>query len=161
MQLICTMFPWHVHAVSYCFLATCIHLTDPKLIEFWLSLPQAQVDKRGILTLPRNTTFLGNPKQKDCLYVRKCYRQLYDDIVERTTRGASPASRMVITGTPGIGKSQFALYCLWRLSQDGKTVLYQLADTIYHFSGNTVESFSSKAHVRRRLLQDPVSTSPA
>ena len=139
------------------FLAAYTHLADPKLLEFWLSLPQAQVDKHGILTLSRNTTFLGDLKGEDRLYVRDCYRELYDVIVERTTCGARPARRMVITGTPGIGKSLFALYCLWRLSREGKTLVYQLEDYFYHFSGKAALRIFGQAPQVGTWLADPVS----
>ncbi len=54
------------------------------------------------------------------LYIRECYRtiasSIYPDI-----------NKAVITGTPGIGKSLFLIYFLWKLVKEGKRVLF-----IYH-----------------------------
>jgi hypothetical protein len=61
----------------------------------------------------------------DKLFVRRCYKDLYDALWDKT---AKEKRRSVIVGTPGIGKSTFILYLIWRLFQtyngsDGKSMI--------------------------------------
>ncbi|RKP15682.1 hypothetical protein ROZALSC1DRAFT_2082, partial [Rozella allomycis CSF55] len=54
------------------------------------------------------------------LYARTSYRTIASSI--------NPGiNKAIITGTPGIGKSLFLIYLLWKLVKDGKRVLF-----IYH-----------------------------
>eukprot|EP00878_Enallax_costatus_P008406 GHUV01008787.1.p1 GENE.GHUV01008787.1~~GHUV01008787.1.p1 ORF type:complete len:358 (+),score=92.39 GHUV01008787.1:492-1565(+) len=58
------------------------------------------------------------------VYLRKCYKPIFDglfgcDVQSRKQRG------LVLTGTPGIGKSVFAVYIIWRLAQVRQVVFYQ------------------------------------
>jgi hypothetical protein len=54
------------------------------------------------------------------LYVRESYRTIASSINPGINKG-------IITGTPGIGKSIFLIYLLWKLVKEGKRVLF-----IYH-----------------------------
>jgi hypothetical protein len=54
------------------------------------------------------------------LYIRESYRTI--------ASGINPGiNKTIITGTPGIGKSLFLMYLLWKLVKEGKRVLF-----IYH-----------------------------
>ena len=54
------------------------------------------------------------------LYIRESYRTIASNI--------NPGiNKAIITGTPGIGKSLFLIYLLWKLIKEGKRVLF-----IYH-----------------------------
>jgi len=54
------------------------------------------------------------------LYIRESYRTIASSI--------NPGiNKAIITGTPGIGKSLFLIYLLWKLVKEGKRVLF-----IYH-----------------------------
>ena len=61
------------------------------------------------------------------LYVRKSYETIADAILKGDRK------RSIVTGTPGIGKSTFLIYLLWRLVWEKKRVffLYDL-DYIYY-----------------------------
>jgi hypothetical protein len=54
-------------------------------------------------------------------------------IMEDSLKNGS--KHIVVTGTPGIGKSQFRQYCMWRLAQQNETFLLQLSQQyVFHFS---------------------------
>jgi KaiC/GvpD/RAD55 family RecA-like ATPase len=80
---------------------------------------------------------MGTPARGSRIFIRQCYRELEqcikDGIEQRRLQ------RVVVTGTPGIGKSCFAFYWLWRLRQEGKTVVYQLGSDFYRFTNTTAE----------------------
>ncbi len=54
------------------------------------------------------------------IYVREAYKTIASSIVDNI-------SKAIITGSPGIGKTLFLMYLLWKLVQKGKRVLF-----IYH-----------------------------
>jgi hypothetical protein len=65
--------------------------------------------------------------QSDTLFIRPVYREFFEredmlNCFER--REVDEAPFTLVRGIPGIGKSSFALYCLWRLATAGKHVLY-------------------------------------
>ena len=41
---------------------------------------------------------------------------------------------MLVTGTPGTGKTSWIIYLLWKLANAGKTVLLDLDQIVYLFS---------------------------
>lgn len=49
-------------------------------------------------------------------YVRECYATYYDEILRLLSR--KHLEVVTVTGTPGIGKSMFFAYFLWRYSQE-------------------------------------------
>jgi hypothetical protein len=50
---------------------------------------------------------------KQALFVRKCYHELYDILTKLQTTDVEPV-RILLTGTPGIGKSTFLIYFIIR-----------------------------------------------
>ena len=53
----------------------------------------------------------------EVLYVRPCFERMYSVIMDDIAEGYK---KFVVTGTPGIGKSQFTKYFMWRwLNEDG------------------------------------------
>jgi hypothetical protein len=84
-------------------------------IPFFKNLCDAYEDNEWIMfqdSIPSTT--LKN------LYVRECYRTIQSTI-------APGVNKAIITGTPGIGKSLFLIYLLWKLVKERKRVLF-----IYH-----------------------------
>jgi hypothetical protein len=61
------------------------------------------------------------------LFIRPVYREFYereDMLNHMRHRKLGFARFSLVRGVPGIGKSSFALYCLWRLVKEGQHVLY-------------------------------------
>ena len=56
------------------------------------------------------------------VYVRQCWKDMYDVMGSNLSRGCR---RFVVTGVPGIGKSQFLLYFMWRLAQKNEPFLLE------------------------------------
>ena len=54
------------------------------------------------------------------LYIRDCYRDLYTIYSERMITGCMRRSVALFTGVPGIGKSMFLIYFLYRFLKDGR-----------------------------------------
>lgn len=60
--------------------------------------------------------------------VRDCYQRIVDLILETDKRGAGAPKRrfgMVVTGTPGIGKSPMALYLICCLAKQHQKIVYR------------------------------------
>ena len=53
------------------------------------------------------------------LFIRESYKTIASSILE-----SNGSHKAIITGTPGIGKSLFLFYLLWKLVKDGKRVLF-------------------------------------
>ena len=56
--------------------------------------------------MPDNSRFLESPSK---IFLRNCYEDLYHLILEEKGRN------ILITGNPGVGKSYFSLYVMYRL----------------------------------------------
>ncbi|CAG8575757.1 3650_t:CDS:2 [Ambispora leptoticha] len=91
--------------------------TDKAVGKFWESLKNAKIDN-NFLQLPKDVYFLGDKKQGDILYIRKCYDHLANIVFNEKI------SRCRISGNPGIGKTFFGFYLLYLLSQKNKTIVY-------------------------------------
>lgn len=77
-----------------------------------------------------------------CMYVRACYPVICNGIMKKTT--ADTAWKASVTGTPGIGKSYFLFYLLWRLLQKKKRVLLIChPETVYYDDKGGVFELSS------------------
>ena len=101
------------------------------LRTFWRSLFNAQANG-GFVELPKGVKVLGS-RTRSSFFVRECYGQLLDVICderyneEANRVGVAWSSKWVITGNPGIGKTYFAAYLMWRLARQGATVVYEPA----------------------------------
>lgn len=69
----------------------------------------------GCIKLPNNESLLYPRENIRKLYIRKCYREVFDLILEKINQ---KKSSFTISGTPGIGKSLFFVYILYRLIKD-------------------------------------------
>jgi hypothetical protein len=83
---------------------------DQMLTEFWCSLPKLS-RSNDILTFTNIPEFF--PDKLKSIYIRQSYQDLFSMIL---TLEKEELHRMAITGNPGIGKSVFLFYILWRLS---------------------------------------------
>ncbi|CAI2169028.1 4398_t:CDS:1 [Funneliformis geosporum] len=73
------------------------------------------------------------------MYIRKSYCDLFEQI-----RGAVKGAGIIISGTPGIGKSFFAVYLLYQARCNGIPVIYQQPNVIetYVLDGDKCYSYN-------------------
>ena len=133
--------------------------SDPKLTKFWNSLREiSKVD--GFLYFHIRAEFFPN-RMKSFLYVRKAYEDMFD-IIYKNHIHEDPVKQfhgMAITGTPGIGKSVFLFYTIWRLANmkvKGAVILHRQLDAgeIYVFQNEGCWMTMNRKHIRL-LLKDP------
>jgi len=86
------------------------------------------------LELVNGTFFLGEESLGYKLFIRPCYRKLS----ERILNDFYKRSHLVVTGTPGIGKSVFGLYLMYLLRCEGKTVVFERKSDWYRFNDEGV-----------------------
>eukprot|EP00804_Cyclotella_cryptica_P009190 CCRYP_003240-RB/>CCRYP_003240-RB protein AED:0.12 eAED:0.27 QI:82/0/0/1/0/0/2/0/567 len=65
------------------------------------------------------------------LYIRECYVKIASSILQ-----VSGIHKAIIFGTPGIGKSLFLIYLLWRLVKERKRVLFLYGSCPIYYDGN-------------------------
>ena len=86
------------------------------------------------------------------LFVRDFYESFYDEYFGSYKKKL----KVIVTGTPGIGKSAFGVYCIFRALKDGKTVVYNSAKrhlVFYVYSATTVYTTTNAVDIAR-LLDD-------
>jgi hypothetical protein len=109
-------------------------LFSPCEIPFYNSICNAS-ERDGWISFGQNipSTTLNN------LYIRESYRTIASCI--------NPGiNKAIITGTPGIGKSLFMFYLLWKLVKAGKRALFIYhPHTIYYDGKGSVFQFPSNA----------------
>ncbi|RHZ89298.1 hypothetical protein Glove_16g200 [Diversispora epigaea] len=89
---------------------------NENLVNLWNALKNTKLNKQDeFLHLSGGTSFLGD---LNILYIRKCYRELLEIVFDENIK------RLRITGNPGIGKSIFTYYILYKLAQRNKTIVY-------------------------------------
>ena len=66
---------------------------------------------------------LGMSAYPEKLFVRECYKSLYDKVTE-VLRKDKKGNVVTVMGTPGIGKTVFGLLVMHRLLEEGNTVMY-------------------------------------
>jgi hypothetical protein len=102
-------------------------------MNFWEAIPSAYIENE-VIALPDGVFFMGLLEFGGRLFVRPCYDEYFDLFRAGLATGTR---NFVFTGTPGIGKSHFALYCLWRLATDKplafETIYYQYGDRVHVF----------------------------
>lgn len=97
---------------------------DTPIGKFWKQLKHATLNENtSTLTLKESTHFFGVEKLGSRLYLRQCYMDLYKLITEDWEDKREKDT--LILGTPGIGKSSFLLYVLWKKRTEKKTVILQ------------------------------------
>ena len=99
-----------------------------------------------------NDVFLPYPQDKiKKLYVRKCYEDVFCLLLEKITLGMES---FAISGTPGIGKSLFFVYILYRLMKDFTTETMSLKPSrILYQMGTTYECFDLQQQLVTRTTK--------
>ncbi len=102
----------------------------------------------SLLKLPAGSKWLF--LKSNILFVRDFYEDFFNEFIGRFAED----SKLIICGTPGIGKSVFGQYCIYRALQAGKTVVYhceKCSDSFFIFKGDSVIEVSKRP---RTLLTD-------
>lgn len=94
------------------------------------------------------------PELRDSLYIRPCYRRLYNLLWTSCSKEKKHPLGFVVTGTPGIGKSAFALYLIKQLGSRQQIVYYEYQEARawrrikFDFSGPQAVATSTMTSVR-------------
>ena len=85
------------------------------------------------------------------LFVRHFYAPCWDSVMAKgEPKDPSLPRQFVVMGTPGIGKSAFGFYILWRALKEGKTVIYKTRKrmgTTFLFRDGKLFTVSSPAYI--------------
>ena len=103
------------------------------------------------LELADGTFFVGEPDLGSKLFIRPCYEDLSELIWEGVIDGTM--KKIVVTGTPGIGKSQFGFYLMYLLRCRGKTVVLDKKGFWYRFSDEGVIVGNRSVFINAGYLQ--------
>jgi hypothetical protein len=130
---------------------------DAKMLtDFWNNLPNA-IEKNKVLTFTDIPPFFPRKmKEMKSLFIRESYGTIFDLFMEMNFgQTEERESGIAITGNPGVGKSVFLFYALWRISQMkegvGTVVLHRAKDEgdIYVFEEDGCWIASDVSQVRR------------
>ena len=122
---------------------------DNNVTDFAATLTEAVVTN-NTLELVNDTFFLGDPMLGSKRFIRPCYKELSEMILDGASSGA--LRNIVVTGTPGIGESVFGLYLLYLLRCQGKTVVFERKYNWYRFSDEGVQEGRFETFVDARYL---------
>lgn len=133
---------------------------DKNVSRFAAALTGANVTE-DTLELTKDTFFLGDAELGSKLFIRPCYKELSEIIFGGASSGA--LRNIVVTGTPGIGKSVFGFYLLYLLRCQGRTVVFERKRSWYRFSDDGVaegewSSFKTAGYLNEDMawyLSDP------
>eukprot|EP00276_Gloeochaete_wittrockiana_P000257 CAMPEP_0184673574 /NCGR_PEP_ID=MMETSP0308-20130426/86752_1 /TAXON_ID=38269 /ORGANISM="Gloeochaete witrockiana, Strain SAG 46.84" /LENGTH=516 /DNA_ID=CAMNT_0027121073 /DNA_START=942 /DNA_END=2492 /DNA_ORIENTATION=- len=89
-----------------------------ELQRLWEALTSLQSDCSSVIRLPSDVNCLVTPGEVAVpIYVRRSYKTLFAYLYSEYKCRAR--THFLLTGNPGIGKTWFSLYCLYRFSQMG------------------------------------------
>ncbi|KAF8519144.1 hypothetical protein BU17DRAFT_47954 [Hysterangium stoloniferum] len=87
-----------------------------------------------------------NSRPTNILLIREEYRLAYDTILTDTLKEGRRRSAFLVTGQPGIGKTLFLLYLLFRRLEEQEPVAFQIdSDEFVLFNMNGISLHSAKA----------------
>ncbi|GIL67898.1 hypothetical protein Vafri_21113 [Volvox africanus] len=105
-----------------------------KLKCFWQALLRLDITVDSFLNLPESVFLLGRKTWGSSLYVRPCYRGIFDQMMELYSSPYT-INQFLIAGTPGIGKSFFAIVLMGWLVMEKKvtSIVFDSYETRYLF----------------------------
>jgi hypothetical protein len=114
---------------SFCLFLSVVLDVDEDLGRWAQQLVNTQ-EEDGCLRLPASHPVSLPPQLRNSLYIRRSYRKLFDLLWNICNQATTPHQRpgFVVTGTPGIGKSVFALYLIQQLGKQRQIVFYEYQD---------------------------------
>ena len=101
----------------------------PCQLPFFNNMPNITESDGGWISFGQEVTMPSTNLNN--LYIRECYRTIGASILE-----INGIQKAIITGTPGIGKSLFLVYLLWKLIREGKRVLFIYTSFNIYYDGN-------------------------
>jgi len=117
--IVCFAFVFYVCGHSLFHPATA--LSSQEWTSFLSGMTSASLSHRGkLLALGGDGHVFANEEKGQLVFVRDCYKRLFDLVDEDMRTGSRyyESKQIVLLGTPGIGKSWFIVYMLWRLYND-------------------------------------------
>jgi hypothetical protein len=129
---------------------------ETMLTDFWNNLPNA-IEENKVLTFTDIPPFFPRKmKEMKSLFIRESYVRMFDLFMDMNfSQTEERESGIAITGNPGVGKSVFLFYALWRISRMkegvGTVVLHRAKDEgdIYVFEEDGCWIASDISQVRR------------
>ncbi len=94
---------------------------DKEVALFWESLDSA-TEANGVLSLPTDSFWLGVRDLGSKMVIRQCYNDIWNMIQHLQIKEGY--RRVALLGNPGIGKSWFHFYLLYKLKKLGATVVF-------------------------------------
>lgn len=107
-------------------LKTVMIYADSSWSSYWSRLTEAKLEQ-NLLEFRSPVPYR---KPRHWLFIRSCYVTLVDQIFEEYSQ--DKYAKILITGTPGIGKSMFCFYVMYHLKRRNCEVVYQLEKLYYH-----------------------------
>ncbi|GMF28390.1 unnamed protein product [Phytophthora fragariaefolia] len=120
------------------------HCSDPFFSQF------STVDQVGDWL---NFSSLLPLTRRQKLYIRSSYRVIADQAL--LNPDGNMVKYAVVTGTPGVGKSVFVYYVMWRLIKDKKRVLFFSKKGPIYFDGSTMYQSQSLPNKFNRRFWSP------
>jgi hypothetical protein len=74
------------------------------MIAFWNALSSVTKGNNNRWSLPKGVYWMGNKRNTENIYIRKCYRDILQLILEGIN-SESNFNGFIITGNPGIGNT--------------------------------------------------------
>ena len=104
------------------------HIFPPCQVQFFNNICNAtEIDGGSYISFGK----LMPDTNLNQLFIRESYKTIASSILE-----GNGSHKAIITGTPGIGKSLFLFYLLWKLVKRGKRVLFIYHPFNIYYDGN-------------------------
>ena len=116
---------------------------------------EGQDPRLCVATLPEGQSWLT--LKSPVLFVRHCYSDLWDklDLLYKESQGSGQVDRVLLLGTPGIGKTVSMNYFLHRALNVGYKVLFETREERFYFHDGVVESELLEGRVLSNVHGDP------
>lgn len=100
--------------------------------QFFEALSKIDVEEQ-FLDLPERVRWMGSRDFGRSMFVRESYKEIFRSVSEKLQETSELAGHdFIITGTPGVGKSFFALYWLFKRIRERKPVLLEFGQEQYN-----------------------------
>ena len=125
-------------------------------IRDWHAALMATPHARGNITLPAGIVWPN--LFSNVLFVRDFYPAFFENVLEELSANLAKFRKFIVCGNPGIGKSAFGLYVLYRSVKAGRTVVYSVSklSSAYVFKdGNIYSCTQLNTPAVHKLLSSP------